>query len=186
MPVEIIIPAGTFDLVTPDMVRDCLRRSAAWYLRTQREHIRAGVNADGFPFEPYSPGYYNQKSRAGREADQPDLRLTGQMLRSEAIVATGDLEISVEFQGMHARAWFKKRNPDDETDDSLVVALGGGAGQSNAMIAAGVDERRPFVGLSGPDLATLEERFAECLWIKLNGEGMREVYAETDGGEDDG
>lgn len=167
-----------FKFLRPGDVTGCLRRAAAQYMRIQRERIRAGLDVDGEPFATYSAAYMSAKSRADRKVDPPDLRLTGQMLRSQAVVAGemgADTVIQVEFQGMHARAWFQKRGGPDSTGDDLVVHIGGGEAGSNAEVAARVDERRSFVGVSEAEYQRLAEDFLACLLAKA---GKRELMAE--------
>ncbi len=164
-----------FSFLRPGDVTGCLKRAAAQYMRIQRERIRSGLDVDGNAFQPYSASYWNAKSRADRKVDPPDLRLTGQMLRSQAVVAGemgADTVVQVEFQGMHARAWFKKRGGPDSTGDDLVVHIGGGDAGSNAEVAARVDERRSFVGVSELEYQRLAEDFLACLLARA---GKREL-----------
>ena len=49
-------------------------------MRNIKERTAAGLNADGKPFPPYTPGYKKIKQRRGRDTGTVNLRLSGHMM----------------------------------------------------------------------------------------------------------
>lgn len=152
----------SLELVTLAMVRRAMKRVMAEYLRLQRERIANGKDVDGKPFLPYSDRYAEAKARAGRNTSKPDLRLTGDMLRSQKAhveVQGGMVEGVVEFEGAHPASGLRLRGK--TRGGPMVARRTAGAGTTNANVAQAVDALRPFVGVSESERKQLADLFKQ-------------------------
>lgn len=57
---------------------------------------KAGIAADGQPFAAYSPGYEKRRVKHGRPA-QPDLQVSGEMLRAMTLVEVTPTRVTIGF-----------------------------------------------------------------------------------------
>jgi len=133
-------------------VKKALRQSGALYLQRQREQTRAGRDVSGKAFAPYSEEYAFSKQHAGRKT-QPDLRLTGDMLRSQKVkvasVAKGG-KMTVEFDGERHGAYFAGSGDTfkkgERSGFERLTVQRTHRTVSNAVLAASNDRLRPFIG----------------------------------------
>jgi hypothetical protein len=87
MPITITANFRDFprEIVTPEMMQELgLLAREAILKRTAR-----GVDAEGKPFAPYSPGYAEQKRDALGTGGTPDLQVSGRMLNDLQIKSHG-------------------------------------------------------------------------------------------------
>ncbi|MCK5806141.1 MAG: hypothetical protein KAI66_25135 [Lentisphaeria bacterium] len=146
---------GSLKDIIPQLsdVKKALRLTGALYLQKQRGRIRAGQDVSGNAFVPYSEEYAFNKQHAGRKT-QPDLRLTGDMLRSQKVkvssIGQNSGQMLVEFDGERHGAFFKGsgstfKKGEREGFEKLTVARTHRT-VSNAVLAASNNRLRPFIG----------------------------------------
>jgi hypothetical protein len=147
-----------------------IKAVAGHYLYLQGERLKKGIKVDGGTFPAYEEPYRTLKEKAGRlkagkaGAESFWLRLSGQMLRSQKV---GDPEpidgcvadtILIAFEGTQAPMKFEER-----TKGRYVVTQADGPAVSSALIAAGNNRKRPFVGNNPEERVELDEVFREAL-----------------------
>jgi len=142
-------------------VKKALGQAGALYLQRQREQTRAGRDAGGRAFMPYSEEYAFNKQHAGRKT-QPDLRLTGDMLRSQKVKVDNSVNggrMVVEFDGERHGAYFAGsgdtfKKGERAGFERLTVARTHRT-VSNAVLAASNDRLRPFIGTTSKGMGKI-------------------------------
>ena len=90
-------------------LKTALKQASAVYLQTQRQLTKQGLDAGGRQFMAYSPPYKDKKRRAGRKT-QPDLKISGDMLRNQKVsmkTSGRGAAAVVEFDGTRPGSCFK-------------------------------------------------------------------------------
>lgn len=156
---------GFLDVPAPS-IRKALHSIAAHYMAQQRGRIKLAQTPSGRPFREYSAEYREKKARAGRKT-QPDLRVSGHMLRSQKVQvrrgSRGAMSMMVEFDGTRPSYYFAQVAGRRGSGGSMVMRQSRGRARSNASIAYHVDRRRPFIGASQREAKKLASIFFERL-----------------------
>jgi phage gpG-like protein len=121
-------------------------------LERQKERIidrtQEGIDVDGQPFAPYSPGYAKEKASHGLNGGFPDLRWSGEMLGSLKVQSHSDTEYGIGIYG-------------DEEDASKAEAHDNGVPGRNLP-------RRHFLGMSQSDLEQIGHDIQQAQMDRLN------------------
>jgi len=132
-------------LLTNTVITRGLRRAAAGYMAAQREDINKGVDVEGTAFAAYTPRYARLKTAAGRMGKGYWWRLTGRLLRSQAVKVVGagkSLHALIAFDGMLPRTSFKSRK------GRVTVSTRAGTMTSAALVATVVNRKRRAIGIN--------------------------------------
>jgi hypothetical protein len=148
--------------VPASSVDRALRAMAGQYMAQQRGRIKLAQTPSGRPFREYSEEYREKKARAGRKT-QPDLRVSGHMLRSQKVQvrrgSRGAMSMRIEFDGTRPSYYFAQAAGRRSAGGSMVMRQSRGRMRSNASIAYHVDRLRPFIGVSAREARALAKLF---------------------------
>jgi hypothetical protein len=157
---RVSVDTGALDmrLLTPEGIRESLRKTGYKYMLQVRKRTRRGESVDGGSFRPYSPAYAENKQQAGRMGRNYWLRMTGQMLSSMVVNVIGRV-MTVTFEGTRMAQGFRKNKTRNkakrETQPLTYSDRGEGREVSNALLAWANNKLRPFVGVNGKELREL-------------------------------
>jgi hypothetical protein len=70
-----------------------------------RQRTQEGIDVNGVPFAPYSPGYAKTRAKAGRNTTPVDLLFSGRMLTSMVPQVTGPNTFAISVMDQDAQTY---------------------------------------------------------------------------------